>query len=233
MMPSNPNIKVCCFTLHRVQMGMDVLGGYMSPVHGAYGKQGLEATHHRINMCHLAAASSPVVMVDEWEVTPSSRKWQHRPMAAPPQAGQAGYVRTVHVLQRVHQALHAAFSANAPLDDTAAAAAAAPNAEATAPHADAVRDAIAAMAAPRLRTQGSPSEGPLSPGPSQEAPLRVMLLCGADLLASMLQPGVWQEAHLRTILGEHGVVVVGRCVGVLYLCGFYLHSSTLCALYRC
>ena len=87
---------------------------------------------------------------------------------------------------------------------------------AASPHApaDAVRDAIAAMAAPRLRESHSSAGGgggAVTGGShTQEAPLRVMLLCGADLLASMVQPGVWQEAHLRRILGEFGVVAVGR-----------------------
>ncbi len=49
-------------------MGFDVLGGYMSPVSNMYGKKGLVDVHHRVNMCHLAAETSPLVMVDEWEV---------------------------------------------------------------------------------------------------------------------------------------------------------------------
>lgn len=35
-----------------------------------------------------------------------------------------------------------------------------------------------------------------------------MLLCGADVLASMAKPGVWVEPD--TILREHGVVCVAR-----------------------
>ncbi len=87
---------------------------------------------------------------------------------------------------------------------------------------DTVRDAIAAMAAPRLRTgapapadgtpPGTPPAGGAQEGVTQEGPLRVMLLCGADLLATMVQPGVWQEAQLRRLLDEYGVVAVGRYV---------------------
>lgn len=125
------------------------------------------------------------------------------------QAGQGGYVRTIHVLNRVREALCEALAPS----DTPDSPSTTPGQPSTvaAPHADAVRDAIAAMAAPRLRTSPEPSAA-APPAPREEAPLRVMLLCGADLLASMLQPGVWQEAHLRSILGEYGVVVVGRCV---------------------
>jgi len=40
---------------------------------------------------------------------------------------------------------------------------------------------------------------------------RVMLLCGEDLLASFLAPGVWVEAHVREILSdEFGLVCVAR-----------------------
>jgi nicotinamide mononucleotide adenylyltransferase len=44
-----------------------------------------------------------------------------------------------------------------------------------------------------------------------------MLLCGADLLASMNKPGVWKEPD--TILQEHGVVCICRAgtdVGALF-----------------
>ncbi|KAK9807240.1 hypothetical protein WJX73_001226 [Symbiochloris irregularis] len=53
---------------HRLaQDGFDVLGGYMSPVNDAYGKAGLASAQHRVNMCQLASADSPLVMVDGWE----------------------------------------------------------------------------------------------------------------------------------------------------------------------
>ena len=40
--------------------------------------------------------------------------------------------------------------------------------------------------------------------------VRVVLLCGADMLASFLIPGVWSEAHMREILDKYGVVCVYR-----------------------
>ena len=41
--------------------------------------------------------------------------------------------------------------------------------------------------------------------------VRVVLVCGADLLASFVRPGVWIPAQLREILGhDHGVVCVTR-----------------------
>mmetsp|Transcript_47521 Transcript_47521/g.152246 ORF Transcript_47521/g.152246 Transcript_47521/m.152246 type:complete len:311 (+) Transcript_47521:88-1020(+) len=47
-------------------------------------------------------------------------------------------------------------------------------------------------------------------GPGGES-VRVMLLCGADLLHSFVAPGVWRPEHVAEIAGErHGVVCVAR-----------------------
>jgi hypothetical protein len=40
--------------------------------------------------------------------------------------------------------------------------------------------------------------------------VRVMLLCGADLLESMTKPGVWIPEQVRVLLQEHGVVCICR-----------------------
>ncbi|KAK9160523.1 hypothetical protein Syun_006864 [Stephania yunnanensis] len=47
--------------------GYHFIGGYMSPVNGAYGKKGLIPANHRIQMCNLACRSSSFIMVDPWE----------------------------------------------------------------------------------------------------------------------------------------------------------------------
>lgn len=76
----------------------------------------------------------------------------------------------------------------------AAAAAAAANLSATADH-----------AAP----PGVPAPSNSSSSTQQAAPLpRVMLLCGADLLATINQPGVWKDPDI--ILKDHGIVCVCR-----------------------
>jgi nicotinamide mononucleotide adenylyltransferase len=41
-------------------------------------------------------------------------------------------------------------------------------------------------------------------------PVRVKLLCGADLLESLSTPGLWDTEDLEAILGQHGIVVVTR-----------------------
>ena len=40
--------------------------------------------------------------------------------------------------------------------------------------------------------------------------IRVMLLCGADMVESLVLPGVWQPEHVQTILGDYGVVCISR-----------------------
>ena len=37
-----------------------------------------------------------------------------------------------------------------------------------------------------------------------------MLLCGADMVESLAVPGVWQPEHVRTILGDYGVICISR-----------------------
>ena len=66
-----------------IAAGVDVYGAYLSPVHDEYKKKGLIAARHRVEMCRLAVGSSSFVMVDSWE------------------AAQAGYTRTLHVLDSV------------------------------------------------------------------------------------------------------------------------------------
>lgn len=46
---------------------VDVLGGFISPVHDSYGKKGLVSSNHRIQICELACNSSDWIAVDTWE----------------------------------------------------------------------------------------------------------------------------------------------------------------------
>ncbi|GJQ10554.1 hypothetical protein GpartN1_g2839.t1 [Galdieria partita] len=47
--------------------GLQVLGGYLSPVHDSYGKEGLITSRQRLEMCRLAVEDSTWLMVDDWE----------------------------------------------------------------------------------------------------------------------------------------------------------------------
>ncbi|NXQ84473.1 NMNA2 adenylyltransferase, partial [Nyctibius grandis] len=44
----------------------------------------------------------------------------------------------------------------------------------------------------------------------EEIELRILLLCGSDLLESFCIPGLWNEADMEVIVGEFGIVVVPR-----------------------
>ena len=41
-------------------------------------------------------------------------------------------------------------------------------------------------------------------------PLVVKLLCGADLLESFSVPGLWELDDIRSIVRDHGIVVITR-----------------------
>lgn len=47
--------------------GFHVFGGFMSPVHGLYGKKSLAAMHHRLNMVGSALVHSDWISLDPWE----------------------------------------------------------------------------------------------------------------------------------------------------------------------
>lgn len=48
-----------------------IVGGFVSPVHDAYGKKDLVAAHHRISMLKLALRSSGWIKISEWETQQS------------------------------------------------------------------------------------------------------------------------------------------------------------------
>jgi len=47
--------------------GLNIVGGYFSPVTDAYAKKGLAPAVHRVKMAELACESSNWIMVDHWE----------------------------------------------------------------------------------------------------------------------------------------------------------------------
>ncbi|ODM96475.1 Nicotinamide/nicotinic acid mononucleotide adenylyltransferase 1 [Orchesella cincta] len=54
-----------------VKLGFNVIGGAVSPVHDAYGKQDLALSKHRLQMVKLALNSSDWVKLSSWEATNS------------------------------------------------------------------------------------------------------------------------------------------------------------------
>jgi len=114
----------------------DVIGGFLSPVHDAYGKASLVAQHHRIAMCELAVAQSSWISVLAWETK------------------QKGWTTTAETMCKYQEALNTSHLT--------------------------------------------------------EDPIRVKMLCGADLLESTLIPNLWSQEDLDLIFGTFGVVVIER-----------------------
>ena len=56
------------------------------------------------------------------------------------------------------------------------------------------------------------SSGRGSAGEEGGERVRSMLLCGADMVESLVVPGVWRPEHVRAILADHGVVCIDRRV---------------------
>ncbi|KAL0484831.1 nicotinamide mononucleotide adenylyltransferase [Acrasis kona] len=52
------------------ERGIDVVAGYVSPVHEDYGKRkkGIAEAEHRLEMCKLALKNSDWIAVDDWEI---------------------------------------------------------------------------------------------------------------------------------------------------------------------
>jgi hypothetical protein len=71
-----------------LQAGYDVLAGYMSPVHSAYGKVGLATNGDRLRLTEAAVESSDWIMVDSWELA------------------QPSYTRTLPVLKSLQSRLY-------------------------------------------------------------------------------------------------------------------------------
>ena len=107
---------------------VDIIGGFISPVHEAYGKKGLAPMPDRIEMVKYALDSSDWVSCDEWET--KQNEW----------------TRTRLSLDRMHIEVN------------------------------------------RGNTSGKD--------------IKVMLLCGADILDSMVTPGVWTESDLHVLLSR-------------------------------
>lgn len=110
-----------------------VLGGYVSPVHDAYGKSSLVSGLHRMMMCEKAVQRSSWIQVSTWELQ------------------QNNWVPTVDVLENMRL---------------------------------------------ELSKDGKP--------------VHVKLLCGADLLESFAEDGIWSEDSKERIVRDFGLVCIKR-----------------------
>jgi len=109
---------------------LEIVGGFISPVHNAYGKASLVAAEDRVAMCKASLENSDWVLCDEWET--KQNEW----------------TRTRLVLDRFKNELNQDKALNGGRE------------------------------------------------------VKVLLLCGADILDSMTKPGVWIESDLREFLAN-------------------------------
>lgn len=135
--------------LERSGNNFAVVGGYMSPVHDAYGKASLAPAHHRLSMAEAAVSDSDWIMADGWECACRDR-----------------WTPTVKVVERFAAELN--------------------------------KVAI--------------SIGTKRP---EVAQVRTVMLCGGDVLQSFNDTKktgerLWTDEEIEVLLGQHGVVCVGR-----------------------
>lgn len=163
-----------------------VIGGIVSPVHDSYGKQGLVSSRHRLIMCQLAVQNSDWIRVDPWECYQDT--WQttcsvlehHRDLMKRVTGCILSNVNTPSMTPVVGQ----------PQNETPQPIYQNSNVSSK-PTADENANLGTVMR-------------------YEEIELRILLLCGSDLLESFCIPGLWNEADMEVIVGDFGIVVVPR-----------------------
>uniref|UniRef100_A0A670HLK8 Nicotinamide/nicotinic acid mononucleotide adenylyltransferase 2 n=1 Tax=Podarcis muralis TaxID=64176 RepID=A0A670HLK8_PODMU len=184
-----------------------VIGGIVSPVHDSYGKQGLVSSRHRLTMCQLAVQSSDWIRVDPWECYQDT--WQttcsvlehHRDLMKRVTGCILSNVNTPSLTPVIGQPQNESpqpVYQNSNLSNKPTAG----------------RSQQKPLFCSLLRHLSPPFQAlesvylnicvPFSPE------LRILLLCGSDLLESFCIPGLWNEADMEVIVGDFGIVVVPR-----------------------
>ncbi|XP_072867795.1 nicotinamide/nicotinic acid mononucleotide adenylyltransferase 2 isoform X2 [Chlorocebus sabaeus] len=163
-----------------------VIGGIVSPVHDSYGKQGLVSSRHRLIMCQLAVQNSDWIRVDPWECYQDT--WQttcsvlehHRDLMKRVTGCILSNVNTPSMTPVIGQ----------PQNETPQ---------------------------PIYQNSNVPTKPTADENANlgtvmryEEIELRILLLCGSDLLESFCIPGLWNEADMEVIVGDFGIVVVPR-----------------------
>uniref|UniRef100_A0A8C5XII4 Nicotinamide/nicotinic acid mononucleotide adenylyltransferase 2 n=1 Tax=Microcebus murinus TaxID=30608 RepID=A0A8C5XII4_MICMU len=160
-----------------------VIGGIVSPVHDSYGKQGLVSSRHRLIMCQLAVQNSDWIRVDPWECYQDT--WQ----------------TTCSVLEH-HRDLMKVTTLPTPPNHS-------PQEALGQPTRWVPGGRLAnASALPLSSSDENANLGTVMR--YEEIELRILLLCGSDLLESFCIPGLWNEADMEVIVGDFGIVVVPR-----------------------
>uniref|UniRef100_A0A8C1ALV0 Nicotinamide/nicotinic acid mononucleotide adenylyltransferase 2 n=1 Tax=Cyprinus carpio carpio TaxID=630221 RepID=A0A8C1ALV0_CYPCA len=217
-----------------------VIGGIISPVHDSYGKPGLVPSRHRLTMCQLAVQSSDWIRVDPWECyqdtwqTTCSVLEHHRDlMKVSPKFGLNAtkfftctqswleVINCIVALQRVTGCILS--NVNTPSTTPVIGQ---PQNGTSPIYQNTVNKSVAI----KLWGKMSESLGKIccvrphmerytfvdenaNLGTAmryEEIELRILLLCGSDLLESFCIPGLWKESDMEVIVEDFGIVVVPR-----------------------
>ncbi|XP_058130829.1 nicotinamide/nicotinic acid mononucleotide adenylyltransferase 2 isoform X2 [Dasypus novemcinctus] len=190
-----------------------VIGGIVSPVHDSYGKQGLVSSRHRLIMCQLAVQNSDWIRVDPWECYQDT--WQttcsvlehHRDLMKRVTGCILSNVNTPSMTPVIGQPQHETpqpiyQNSNVPTKPTAA--------KILGKVGESL-SRICCVRPPVERFTFVDENANLGTVMRyEEIELRILLLCGSDLLESFCIPGLWNEADMEVIVGDFGIVVVPR-----------------------
>eukprot|EP00069_Balaena_mysticetus_P017296 bmy_10506T0 len=151
-----------------------VIGGIVSPVHDSYGKQGLVSSRHRLIMCQLAVQNSDWIRVDPWECYQDT--WQ----------------TTCSVLEHHRELMKRVTGCI--LSNV--------NTPSMTPILGKVGESLSRICCVRPPVERftfvdeNANLGTVMR--YEEIELRILLLCGSDLLESFCIPGLWNEADVSS-----------------------------------
>ncbi|GAB0192723.1 nicotinamide/nicotinic acid mononucleotide adenylyltransferase 2 [Grus japonensis] len=191
-----------------------VIGGIVSPVHDSYGKTGLVSSRHRLTMCQLAVQSSDWIRVDPWECYQDT--WQttcsvlehHRDLMKRVTGCILSNVNTPSITpvigQPQNESSQTIYQNNNNVSNK-------PTAAKILGKVGESLSRICCVRPPMERFTFVDENANLGTVMRyEEIELRILLLCGSDLLESFCIPGLWNEADMEVIVGEFGIVVVPR-----------------------
>ncbi|NWW02345.1 NMNA2 adenylyltransferase, partial [Oreocharis arfaki] len=191
-----------------------VIGGIVSPVHDSYGKTGLVSSRHRLTMCQLAVQSSDWIRVDPWECYQDT--WQttcsvlehHRDLMKRVTGCILSNVNTPSITPVISQPQNES-SQNIYQNNNNVSSK--PTAAKILGKMGESLSRICCVRPPMERFTFVDENANLGTVMRyEEIELRILLLCGSDLLESFCIPGLWNEADMEVIVGEFGIVVVPR-----------------------
>ncbi|XP_023674846.1 nicotinamide/nicotinic acid mononucleotide adenylyltransferase 2 [Paramormyrops kingsleyae] len=189
-----------------------VIGGIISPVHDTYGKPGLVSSRHRLTMCQLAVESSDWIRVDPWECYQDSWKTtccvleHHRDLMKRVTGCILSNVNSPSTTPVIGQPQNE----TSPIYQNSK-----PNNKPTAlKFWGKMSESLGRICCVRPHNERfSFVDENANLGTAvryEEIELRILLLCGSDLLESFCIPGLWDSSDMDVIVGDFGIVVVPR-----------------------